>query len=170
MGPFDPTTHGAKTDRNQPANSKQSGSTPDSTSTLFSCSEAFAPLDEEKTLVFDLDAAEPAGYCKGRDSKENLACALRSCAGYPTCSGCSLVTSSATDTALTTDGKVIAEPRNCELAYYTSGKPSDPALCLTAQAEVLQCKGACHNTTSCSTCFAVTEVDPQDKSQGHELS
>ncbi|KAH9441593.1 hypothetical protein Pst134EA_032820 [Puccinia striiformis f. sp. tritici] len=73
------------------------------------------------------------------------------------CSGCSLVTSSATDAKVTTDGKVNPQPQNCELAYYTSGRNGDPALCLTAKVEVLQCTGGCLNTTSCGTCFKVTE-------------
>ncbi|KAI9602191.1 hypothetical protein KEM48_001493 [Puccinia striiformis f. sp. tritici PST-130] len=38
-----------------------------------------------------------------------------------------------------------------------SGRNGDPALCLTAKVEVLQCTGGCLNTTSCGTCFKVTE-------------
>ncbi|KAA1114540.1 hypothetical protein PGT21_013239 [Puccinia graminis f. sp. tritici] len=130
---------------------------------LYSCSEAFAPLDEDQTLVFDRPVPEAAGYCKSNASSDNLACALRTCVAFPTCSGCSVVTSSATDSKVTTDGRVLPQPQNCELAYYISHKPGVPSLCLTAQTEVLQCTGGCQNATNCGTCFKVTETNQPSK-------
>ncbi|PLW09525.1 hypothetical protein PCANC_13574 [Puccinia coronata f. sp. avenae] len=130
---------------------------------LFACSESFAPLDQDQTLVFDQAAPETAGYCKGRESDDNLACALRSCVGSLVCSQCSRVTSAATDSKITTDGVVIPEPQSCELAYHTTGKANDPSLCLNGNLEVLQCAGACSNSTACSTCFKLTESTSDKK-------
>ncbi|KAA1125179.1 hypothetical protein PGTUg99_010868 [Puccinia graminis f. sp. tritici] len=50
---------------------------------LYSCTEAFAPLDEDQTLVFDRPVPEAAGYCKSNASSDNLACALRTCVAFP---------------------------------------------------------------------------------------
>ncbi|KAI7962884.1 hypothetical protein MJO28_000978 [Puccinia striiformis f. sp. tritici] len=150
------TTSGGTTTGGTPT-LRSTTSPPATGQAVYACTEAFAPLDESQTLVFDQPVPESAGYCKSRASDDSLACALRTCYAFPTCSGCSLVTSSATDAKVTTDGKVNPQPQNCELAYYTSGRNGDPALCLTAKVEVLQCTGGCLNTTSCGTCFKVTE-------------
>ncbi|WAR59717.1 hypothetical protein PtB15_11B357 [Puccinia triticina] len=133
------------------------------TGSYYSCSQAFAPLDEDQTLLFDRTVPEAAAYCKSQDSEDHLACALRSCIGFTTCGTCSLVTSSAEDRQVTTDGKVIDASQACEIAYYRSPKAEEPSLCLTAALNVLQCKGNCDKATSCGTCFKVTETPEQTK-------
>ncbi|OAV87268.1 hypothetical protein PTTG_02917 [Puccinia triticina 1-1 BBBD Race 1] len=145
-------------------NGSPGGTKQPDTGSYYSCSQAFAPLDEDQTLLFDRPVPEAAAYCKSQDSEDHLACALRSCIGFTTCSTCSIVTSSADDPQVTTDGKVIPTGQNCEIAYHRSPKAGEPSLCLTAALNVLQCKGNCDKATSCGTCFKVTETSDQTKS------